>query len=361
MARQKDVDITRHSLRMVSRFRAPQVEGPLRLITSVDDLRPSAEAQASPWRLAVRRYDQAQTWEDGTISVATENDDRLIVQTSKSERYRGLGLRNIDLGEDDDPAEVLPHTDTLQESTLAGDQPYPLPRSKAWRVPGGWVQLHGQVAMMTRRIDDRTEFFDPNRPGRWPPVAIVHAMSADGTTFDALVAGPEDEENLTNEGQPLCGACSGTQPAAVIDGGAGNPEEDAYWCLELPGFLPGGPQEMEFTGTFDTPNQYYCRSWYWRWIEYEFGTYRWWTLCVEESPTNFEVGLGGQWAYTLVSGHWYGSFSKSAVPPAIACVDGVLVGMASLDYVGMKIDSVSSPPGEEPPRCGKVTITLGGA
>lgn len=161
-----------------------------------------------------------------------------------------------------------------------------------------------------------------------------------------------------------CGACSGTQPSAIIDGGASVPDEGSFWCFELPGSTPGGPQAAAYTGTIGTPGEFYCRTWYWEWIEDRtaiLSTYRRWTVTVYESLSDFVVMLegadvewnGSEWelkdpSYPSV---WQGATSKSAVPPDIACVDGILVGVAGLDYV-------SGPPGETL-NCENATITLG--
>lgn len=200
MASTREVAIVQRRLRVVDRFVAPHVEGPLRLFNQIDSVYDAQPDQGdAPWQLVVDRREQVQTWEDGTITTQTENNDSLIVQTGR-DIYAGLGLRNADM---DDTEGVLPHTDAAQQS-LIGAPPYALPRTKVWRIAGGYLQLHGQVGRAARLMIDPDELLDPDYPGRWPPVPITTTIASGDLTLSSFEIGPSGEDNLTNEGVADC-------------------------------------------------------------------------------------------------------------------------------------------------------------
>lgn len=114
-------------------------------------LTPATIPRTFDWQLVVDRYSQVQKWADNVTSLETDNGSELIFRVSKDERWRGRGLVNADRDwQTDGEDRTIAHTRTGYARDPVCDSNHPLPRSKSWRIHGGYLQVHGDVARVSR-------------------------------------------------------------------------------------------------------------------------------------------------------------------------------------------------------------------
>lgn len=144
--------VARRDVRMVERFDAPQVEGPLHLTSRKQVVYPVGyedNSREMDYRLlSVERYEQIQLWED-TAAYARKD-------------VRGLGLNRATAY--DNPAQdteatdyLFTHTDRPGEDEPGISQPVWNPRRNGWRIPAGWLLIEGDVARVSRYYQYRSE------------------------------------------------------------------------------------------------------------------------------------------------------------------------------------------------------------